>query len=365
MVLTGLMAALVFVGSMLRVTLPVAVGGTTSFHLGNIMAVLSGLLLGPVGGGLASGIGSALCDVINPLYTYEIPFTFFNKLAMGAIAGWLSHRGGKNGESHGWNFTAAVTGTLVYYVLYFAKSFFYNGIILEGLQPLVALASLVMKLPASLFNGILAVAAGVPLATAVRKALRKSGVLLPERRGKESGGVPNRGMAWLGAVILASAVAIGAVCWYHAVPDPWTALDRKTAGMDTIFQAEMEVWREETGGYTLLFYLNREGGVNCAAMKQGPLGWRVAEVSGEVPVTDTNVRVGLLWSRIGKTEDWMFYGVVYDPEVKTVEWSGVTAKVNQIGERLVVCAAGTGIEAYQDYRIYDGAGNELRHLTGT
>ena len=46
-VFTALMAALVFVGSALRVRLPIAVGSTTSFHLGNIFCALSGLLLGP------------------------------------------------------------------------------------------------------------------------------------------------------------------------------------------------------------------------------------------------------------------------------------------------------------------------------
>lgn len=46
-VFTALMAALVFVGSALRVRLPIAVGSTTSFHLGNIFCALSGLLLAP------------------------------------------------------------------------------------------------------------------------------------------------------------------------------------------------------------------------------------------------------------------------------------------------------------------------------
>ena len=46
-VLTSLLAALVVVGSALRITLPVSIGSTTSFHLGNIMCALAGLLLGP------------------------------------------------------------------------------------------------------------------------------------------------------------------------------------------------------------------------------------------------------------------------------------------------------------------------------
>ena len=60
LVLTALLAALTVAGSALRVTLPIDIAGTTSFHLGNIMCALSGLLLGPWLGGLASGLGSAI-----------------------------------------------------------------------------------------------------------------------------------------------------------------------------------------------------------------------------------------------------------------------------------------------------------------
>ena len=68
LVLTALLAALTVSGSALRVTLPIDIAGTTSFHLGNIMCALSGLLLGPWLGGLASGLGSAIYDLTNPLY---------------------------------------------------------------------------------------------------------------------------------------------------------------------------------------------------------------------------------------------------------------------------------------------------------
>ena len=44
----GMMCALVFVSNYLRITMPIAIGGRTSFTLANIMCCLSGLLLGPV-----------------------------------------------------------------------------------------------------------------------------------------------------------------------------------------------------------------------------------------------------------------------------------------------------------------------------
>lgn len=41
----GMMTALVFVSNYLRITMPIAIGGRTSFTLANIMCCLSGLLL--------------------------------------------------------------------------------------------------------------------------------------------------------------------------------------------------------------------------------------------------------------------------------------------------------------------------------
>ena len=71
LVLAALLAALTVVGSALRITLPLEVAGTTSFHLGNIMCALSGILLGPWLGGAAAGLGSAIYDMTNPLYISE------------------------------------------------------------------------------------------------------------------------------------------------------------------------------------------------------------------------------------------------------------------------------------------------------
>ena len=46
LVVAAMMAALTMVGSALRITLPLQIGSTTSFHLGNIMCALSGWDLG-------------------------------------------------------------------------------------------------------------------------------------------------------------------------------------------------------------------------------------------------------------------------------------------------------------------------------
>ena len=82
----GMMCALVFVSNYLRITMPIAIGGRTSFTLANIMCCLSGLLLGPVGG-VASALGSALYDLTNPAYAAECWITFITKGIMGMVAG--------------------------------------------------------------------------------------------------------------------------------------------------------------------------------------------------------------------------------------------------------------------------------------
>lgn len=175
----GMMTALVFASNYLRIVMPVPVGGVPSFTLANIVCVLSGLLLGPVGG-LASGLGSALFDLTNPLWASECWITFLTKGAMGLMAGVAVTlgRGGRTDDPGYPRFLAsAVVGALSYYVLYFLKGYFYNGILLGGLQPMAALLTLPALIPPSLFNGGVAIVVAPPLAAALQAALRRSGLV--------------------------------------------------------------------------------------------------------------------------------------------------------------------------------------------
>lgn len=177
----GMMTALVFAGNFARIVMPVPVGGVPSFTLANILCVLSGLLLGPVGG-LASGLGSALYDLTNPLWAAECWITFLTKGTMGLMAGvavMAGRRGGESGHNRYPRYlAAAVAGCLSYYVLYYLKDLFYNGMLLGGLPFQAAVLSLVALIPTSLFNGGLAIAAAPPLALALQTALKTSGLSL-------------------------------------------------------------------------------------------------------------------------------------------------------------------------------------------
>jgi len=176
MVLMALLMALVFVGSAIRITMPVAIAGTTSFHLGNIMCALSGILLGPVGGGLSAGIGSMLYDFTNPLYISESWITLLTKAAYGVAAGLVAWSGGRRGESFRRNVMATVTGALVYAVLYLFKGFAYDGLLVGGLTAPAAAVTVVAKLPATTFNAVIAIVCATLLARALEQALKKAGM---------------------------------------------------------------------------------------------------------------------------------------------------------------------------------------------
>ena len=175
-VLAALMAALTVIGSSLRITVPVDLVGTSSFHLGNIMCALSGLLLGPWLGGLAAGLGSAIYDMLNPLYISECWITFLLKGTYGLIAGLIAYRGK---WAYGKAVLASSAAAMTYAVLYLAKGCFYDGMLLKGLTLPVALAAvLATKIPATVFNAVVAVIGAPALAVAIRTALKKSRLTL-------------------------------------------------------------------------------------------------------------------------------------------------------------------------------------------
>ena len=160
----GLMAALVYAGNYLQIKIPNGVL-VTRIHLGNSMCLRAGLLFGSINGGLASGIGAMLYDLFDPVYIVSAPYTFISKFAMGFTAGAL-----RNSSEKTRVITAAVTGQLVYIVLYLLKSFF--TIIILGGTVEAAWAAVGTNAVTSVINGVLAVAIAVPLYFTLRTALK-------------------------------------------------------------------------------------------------------------------------------------------------------------------------------------------------
>ena len=176
LVLAALMAALTVVGSAIRIQMPISVGGTTAFHLGNIFCALSGLLLGPWLGGLAAGLGSFLFDIMTN-YIDECWITFLTKGVMGMVAG-LAMKD-RETPAYGRCTVSAALGCVAYYILYFFKSFAYDGLLMGGLTASVAAAALPLKIPASLFNGAVAIILAPPLCVALRRSLKRTHIQLP------------------------------------------------------------------------------------------------------------------------------------------------------------------------------------------
>lgn len=173
---TAMMIAIVFVGNYLRVKIPVPLGGVTSFTLANILCALSGILLGPVHGFLAAGIGSAFYDLMDPAYVSEAPITLFTKGMYGLIAGlvlYLFFRAVRGKYLP--QLTATVCAALSYMLVYLIKVFFYNGMFIQGFtQAGQCWALVISKLPATLFNGGIAIVAAPILGVALMKALKRA-----------------------------------------------------------------------------------------------------------------------------------------------------------------------------------------------
>lgn len=178
----ALMAALVFVGTTLRIKIPVGPDGVM-LHFGNVFCLLSGLLFGGVPGGLAAGLGSGIFDLTSE-YASEAWITFINKFFMGFVAGFVAHRGTKGlafAAGRIRTIVGAALGSLIYLVLYAFKTVitlhYINGMVWAAVWPVAGI-----KLFVSLLNGLIAVTASLILVFALRPALQRAGLLDAQRR---------------------------------------------------------------------------------------------------------------------------------------------------------------------------------------
>lgn len=170
----GIMAALVYVTSAyLQINIPTAIG-STRLHMGNVMCLLSGLLLGPLQGGLAAGIGSMFFDLTNPLYIASAPFTFAFKFMMAWLCGIIAHKCGK--EALWKTILGAVAGAVTYVILYLGKSFIEDYFVL-GLPLDAVMLTVTQKGLVSTVNGIIAAVVSVPLYLTLRPLLQRANLL--------------------------------------------------------------------------------------------------------------------------------------------------------------------------------------------
>lgn len=170
----ALMAALVALSAkFLQVKIPFPLG-TIRVHLGNAFCALSGLLLGPWWGGLASGLGSIIFDLTDPQYIAECPITFITKGLYGVIPGLIYYKGFKGKQSYTPQLIAALVAAVYYAIIYLVKNYFYNGLLIQGLDSAGAWSLVVAKIPATVFNGAVAVVFAPIMGLAIVKALKSA-----------------------------------------------------------------------------------------------------------------------------------------------------------------------------------------------
>lgn len=140
LILAALFAALACVATMsIRIPTP----GTGGYiHPGDAIVILSGVILGPVWGFLAGGIGSALSDLIGGYFVY-VPITFVIKGLVALASGLLYQRIGKTQKSR---YTAVILGGVADIILvaggYFVCEYFIYG------------AGAAASIPANIIQGI-------------------------------------------------------------------------------------------------------------------------------------------------------------------------------------------------------------------
>ncbi len=172
--LTGLMGALVIVGTFISIPIPV-LGDRTMLGLGNVFCILSGLLLGPVYGGLAAGVGSGVFDLVGG-WASSAPTTLINKFMMAFVCGAIAWSGRSEGRRLYRVIAGAVSGSLTYCVLYLFKSFVEAK--LEGSADEAMAILLGTKAAATIVNAVIADVVAVPLALAIRRSLESNRMYL-------------------------------------------------------------------------------------------------------------------------------------------------------------------------------------------
>ena len=169
-VYVALMTALVYVATMIAFPL---LG--SKVRLANPVSLLGSLLLGPVFGGLASGLGSLIYD-LQTGYGFEGLITFVSKFLMAWVCGAIAYSGGKRAEDHARNAAGCIVGAWTYVALYMLKTFIFQRFV-YGYPGATVWAAMLSKFPASAINAMAAMVIAPILYAALRPALKSAGVL--------------------------------------------------------------------------------------------------------------------------------------------------------------------------------------------
>lgn len=153
--LSGIMAALVCVTTlMIQVPVPPTRG---YINVGDAMIMVSALAFGPLVGGFAGGVGSALADILGG-WAHWAPFTLVIKGVEGVLAGLIAGRGGS--KSYRLLLAWAVgCGEMV-------LGYFTVETSLYGIGPALT------ELPGNLVQMLTSGVVGIPISIAIKRRIR-------------------------------------------------------------------------------------------------------------------------------------------------------------------------------------------------
>lgn len=149
--LSGIMAALVFVTTMMiRIPIPATQG---YINIGDSMIFVSALLFGPVVGGFAGGVGSALADLVG--FPSFIFYTLVIKGIEGLIVGSLTTR------KNSWrDIMVVILGGIEMITGYFIVEAYLYGV-----------GAALVELPGNVFQASFGAIVAIPLCFAIRRRL--------------------------------------------------------------------------------------------------------------------------------------------------------------------------------------------------
>ena len=127
-------------------------------------------MFGGVPGGLAAGIGTAIVDLLDPLWAPEFWVSFINKFIMGFVAGTIATLGGTRTTSK--NIIAAICSAFSYVLLYIGKSYLQQVALGSTKEAIVTV--LTTKAITSCINAVVAIIVSVALYHLIAPALKKA-----------------------------------------------------------------------------------------------------------------------------------------------------------------------------------------------
>jgi len=115
----ALLAIMTALSTIMTLIIQIPYPGTSGyFNFGDTMVMLGGLLLGPVGGFFAGGVGSALADLISG-YTFYAPITLIAKGFEGMAVGFFSFRVKSYIRWSKWDIVGVIVGAVFMLTGYF------------------------------------------------------------------------------------------------------------------------------------------------------------------------------------------------------------------------------------------------------